>query len=135
MSASAGRGLDHHGLEFRRAFCGIELLLQVGWIDAQAFFNSGKTLLQLLRIVAQEKNAERRVAIDEHAALPVQHRTARCDDGNRADAVAFGEIREVFGLDDLQLPETHHQKDDACDRNIRDERKPALRDLLVVNVP
>jgi hypothetical protein len=41
----------------------------------------------------------------------------------------------MFGLDDLQLPETHHQKDDACDRNIRDERKPALRDLLVVNVP
>ena len=47
----------------------------------------------------------------------------------------FGEIGKMAGLNDLQLPESDHQKHDEGYREVGKKRQPALRDFLVVNVP
>ena len=101
----------------------------------EAVFDGGEAFLQGLGIVAKKKDAEGRIAIDEHAAFAVEQGAARGDDGDVADLIAFGEIGKMAGLDDLQLPESHQQQDDERYRNIGKKRQPPLRDFLVVNAP
>jgi len=57
------------------------------------------------RIVAQEKDAERRTIVHEHAAIAIEHSAARGDDRDRADAIAFGHLAVLIGVNDLQFPE------------------------------
>ena len=107
----AGRGLDDDRLEFRLVLGGVELLLQIVLADAQSVRNLRKVLFESFGIVAQQQNAEGRIAIDQHAAFAVEHSSARRDDRNVADLIAFGEIGEMAGLNDLQLPESHQQEE------------------------
>ena len=67
-------GLDYDGLKFRLVLGGIELLLQIFAADSQAVFDLRQALLEGLRVVAKQQNAERRIAIHEHAAFAVEHR-------------------------------------------------------------
>ena len=135
MSASLAAGLIDDGHEFRLKPRVFKLLRQVFLADPEPLFDRGQALLQGLGIVAQQKNAEGRIAIDQHAAFAVEQGAARGDDRDVADLIAFGEIGKMAGLDDLQLPESHKQQDDERYRNVGKKRQPPLRDFLVVNAP
>src|SRR5580698_698633 len=98
-----GGRLDDYRLKFRSGFCSLEFLLEIGVIDAEAFFDLRQTFRERFRIVAQQKNAEGRIAIHNYAAETIKHRTAPRNDGNRTDLVAFREVGEMFRLHNLQL--------------------------------
>ncbi len=95
----------------------------------------GRLFRSAFGIVAQEQDAERRIAIDQDAAFAVQHGAARRDNRDVADPIAFGEIGKMAGLDDLQFPESDQQQDDEGYGKIRKKRQSPLRDFLVVNIP
>ena len=88
-----GRGLDDDGQKFRLVLCGVQLLPQIFIRDSQAVFDLRQSFFDELRIVAEQQNAERRIAIDEHAAIAIEHRSARRDDGDGANAVLIGQDR------------------------------------------
>ena len=75
------------------------------------------------------------IAIDENAAFAVEHGAARGDDGNVADAVLFGEVGKMVGLDDLQFPEADQKHGYEDDGQVGKQGEPSLRNLLIANAP
>ena len=95
----------------------------------------GSKRFNLLRIVAQQQDAEGRIIVDQDAAFAIEHRAARRDDRNRADAIAFGELRVAVGIDDLQLPEAKQQQGHQAHDDVGNDRQPRLRQPVVVFEP
>src|ERR1700737_5012438 len=67
-------------------------------------------------IIAQWKNAEGRIIVDQHPAIAIQHASARRNHRDGANLVALRPLRVFIGVDDLQLPEAdkqyaHHPRD------------------------
>jgi len=77
-----GGGLDNNGLEFWLVSGCVELLLKVLFADAKAVHNLRQIFLDGFEIVAQEKDAKRRITIDEHTSFAIKHGSAGSDDGN-----------------------------------------------------
>ncbi len=99
--------LDYHGLKFRLVFRCVQRLLNILTAEAEAVHDLRNALLDGLHVLAEQQNAEGRIAIHEHAAFAIEHRTTRRDNRDGAHAIAFGEVSEMSGLDDLQLPKTN----------------------------
>ena len=135
MSASLAAGLMMTGRNLGSVFAASSCCSQIFLRDSQTLFNLRQAFLEQLRIVAKQQNAERRIAIDEHAAVAIEHGPARGDDGDGADSVPFGEVGKMVRLHDLQLPETDQEKHDEGRGKVGKQGQPALRDPLVVNVP
>ena len=129
------RGLDDHGLEFRFVFRRVQRLLQIIVADPQPFLDLRQAFSEGLRVIAQQQNAKGWVAIHQHAAFAIEHLSAWRNDGNRTRAVAVRQVRKMPGLNHLQLPESDHQQHDENYRKVGNQRQPALRDFLIVNVP
>ena len=104
-------------------------------VNPEAILNLRKAFLQRLRVIAEQQDAEGRIAVHQDAAFAIQHRPARRNDRDRANAVAFGQIGKVTGLHDLKFPEADHEKHDDGHQNVRNQCKAALGNLLVVNAP
>ena len=95
------------GWNFGSFFDGVQSLLNILPADAEAVDDLRDALLDGLHVFAKQQDAEGRIAIHEHAAFAIEHRTARRDNRDGAHAIAFGEVGEMSGLDDLQLPKTN----------------------------
>ena len=130
-----GFGLDDNGLKFRQISRIRQLVAQIADGNAQAVGNGGKILFDQRGIVAKQQNAEARIVVDQHAAIAIQHAASRRDDGNGANAVAFGHHAVAIGIDDLQLPEAQEQHADHADDDVGNYCQPRLRQPIVVAKP
>src|SRR5262249_49159802 len=57
------------------------------------------------------------------------------DYGNRSNAISFGELRVVVGIDDLQIPEAEKQESHQRDDEVRNEGQPRLRETIFALKP
>ena len=89
----------------------------------------------MLRVVAQQQHAERRIIIHDDAAVAVQHGTARSDDGDGSNSVALCKLRIAIGIDDLQLPEAEQKQGHEPHNRVRDDRQPHLRQAVFILEP
>ena len=131
----SGRGLDDDRKKFRLGLGGVELLLEVGGLDAQSVFSLRKYFFERLGIVAHEKNAERRIAVHQDAALAVEHGTARRDNRDGANLITLGEVDKMSGLNDLKLPEADHQENNDNYEDVGHQRQTTLGDFLIITTP
>ncbi len=128
-------GFDNDGLKFGQFTRVVELIRQVVNGDAEAFGYRRQALRDERRIVAEEKNAERRVVIDQNPAVAIEHAAARRNDRYRADAVTVGPLRILVGIDDLEFPESDQQKADHAYDDVGDDSQPSLRQSIIVAEP
>jgi hypothetical protein len=99
--------------------------------NAEAVGDGGKILLDEFGIVTEEKNAERRAIIDEHAAIAIEHASAGSDDGNGTDAILFGHLAVLVLIDDLEFPEAQEQQANHAHDDVGDYGEPRLRQSIV----
>jgi hypothetical protein len=73
--------------------------------------------VEVFDLLAKEVAGDGGVVVDEKPAFAVEDLAARCEDGDFADAVGFGERTEAFGVEHLETPEA----DEKYRQNERDE--------------
>ncbi len=96
---------------------------------------AGKIFVDESGIVAKKKDAERRIVVDEDAAIAIEHAAARSDDGNGANAITFGHLAVLIGVDDLKFPETEEQQSDHAHDDVGSNGQPGLWQTIVVAKP
>jgi len=126
-----GFGFDDDRLKFRKRFGGVELVVQVVNGKAEAIGHGSKTLFDQGGIVAKEKDAEGRAIVHEDAAIAIEHAAARGDDGDGADAIAFGHLTVLIGVNNLQFPEAEQQHTDHSHNDVGGHCQPLLRQSIV----
>src|ERR1019366_5294933 len=87
--------------------------------------------LQIAVLIAQQQHRERRIVVNDDAALAVQDLAARSQDGHLFDAILFSQRAVITAARHLQAPqsESKHQKDSQQD--VLHCGKPELGDFFV----
>jgi hypothetical protein len=78
--------------------------------------------VEVFDLFAKEVAGDGRIVVDEEPAFAVEDLAARCEDGDFADAVGFGERTEAFGVEHLEAPE-------ADEKNRENERDKVLEGM------
>ena len=133
--ARCGLRFDHDWLEMRQCFDRLQLLLNIVQSQAQTIGNLGKQAFHLLRVIAEQQDAKRRVIINDDASIAVQHGTARSDDGNGPNSVTLSKLRIAIGIDDLQFPETQQKQGHKPHKRVGDDSQPHLRQTVFILKP
>ena len=131
----AGGRLDDDRQELGLELCGIELLVEIFPGNPEPLGNLRKTFFEQLGIVSKQKDAERGIAVHQHAPVAIEHGAARGDDGKGTNAVLFRQIGEMLRLHDLQMPEPDQEQHDESRGQVGKQGQSALRNPLIVNVP
>jgi len=97
----------------------------------QAIRDGSETLFDQSGIVAKEKDAKGRAIVDEDAAIAIEHAAARGDDGDGTDAIAFGHLAVLIGVNNLQFPEAEQQHADHSHNDVGGHCQPLLRQSIV----
>ena len=127
--------LDDDGVESRLPAGVFDLLLQIFERNLQAFGDLVHVLGNQLHIVTQQQHAERWIVVHQHVAIAVEHAPARRDDGNRAHAITFGQLRIVGVIQDLQFPETEQQKRNHPHKRVGDDCQTARGQPVISPYP
>jgi len=126
-----GFRFDDDRLKFRQRFGGVELIVKVVDGKTQAIRDGSETLFDQSGIVAKEEDAKGRAIVDEDAAIAIEHAAARGDDGDGTDAIAFGHLAVLIGINDLQFPEAEQQHTDHSHNDVGRHCQPLLRQSIV----
>jgi hypothetical protein len=130
-----GFRLDDDRLKLRKILGAFELILQVTERDTQAIRDSGEIFVDKSGIVAEKKDAEGRIVVDQDAAIAIEHAAARSDDGNGANAIALGHLTVLIGIDDLEFPEAEEQQSDHAHDDVGGDGQSGLWQTIVVAKP
>ena len=130
-----GFRLDDDGLKLRKIFGVFELILEVADRNAQAIRNGGKIFVDQSGIVAEKKDAERRIVVDENAAIAIEHAAAWSDDGDGTNAIALGHLPVLIGVNDLEFPEAEQQQPDHAHDDVGSDGQSGLWQTIVVAKP
>ncbi len=126
---------DDDRLEFRKTLGIVELILQILEWNAETVGYAGKIFCDKNRVFSQQKHAEGRTVVNQHAAIAVEHAAAGRDDRNLAHAIALGHRGILIRIDDLQLPEAKQQHPDHSHNDVGSHSQPPLRQSIVVAKP
>ena len=126
-----GFRFDDDRLKLRQRLGGVELIVKVVDRKAEAIRDRSKTLFDQSGIVAQEKDAKGWAIVDQDAAIAIEHAAARRDDGDGADAIAFGHLAVLIGVNNLQFPEAEQQHTDHAHNDVGGHCQPLLRQSIV----
>jgi hypothetical protein len=80
--------------------------------DVEALGDERQVGVEVFHLFAEEIAGDGGVVVDEEAAFAVEDLAARGEDGDFADAIGFGEGTEVFGVEDLEAPESGEEDDE-----------------------
>ena len=127
--------LDDDRLKFGKILGAFELILEIADLDAEAIGDGGEILVNESGIVAEKKDAERRIVIDQDAAITIEHAAARGDDGNGANAIALGHLAVLIGVDDLEFPEAEEQQANHAHDDVGGDGQSGLWQTIVVAKP
>ena len=132
---AGGFGLDNDGLKLRKIFGAFELILEITDLNAEAVGNSREIFVYESGIVAKKKDTERRIVIDENAAIAIEHAATGSDDGNGANAIALSHLAVFIGVDDLEFPEAEKQQSDHAHDDVGSDGQSGLWQTIVVAKP
>ncbi len=132
---AGGFGLDDDGLKLRKIFGVFELILEIADLNAEPIGDSRKIFVDQSGIIAEKKDTERRIVVDENAAIAIEHAATRSDDGNGANAIALGHLTVLIGVDDLEFPEAKQQQPDHAHDDVGSDGQSGLWQTIVVAKP
>ena len=89
-------------------------------------------LLDVLRLLAHERDVEAVPVLDEHLAVPVEQHAARRRQGQAADVVVLRHLAEPLVLGDLENPEPHRQRRKGDGDQILQHGQPQRQAAAVV---
>ena len=115
----------------RLAAVAIDDVAHARFFDAQHGGEQADRPVQILRVLAHDRDAVGMAILDEHAAVAIEDEAARRTQRERALMVVLGHLLVLRVLDDLQHPEAdrqhrEHHHDDVLQHREANRQLPAI---------